>query len=764
MLLSFDSSIWNNVQAVTVTGVVDANVISEVVTITGTGLITNTTVITAVDTNTMGIQITGNTTVAEAGTSTINVRLTQDPSTPLTVSLTSNTPASITVSPATLTFNSCNGAGCWDTTQTVTLTGIHDGNATTEPVTITATAGAISTTWNVNTQDDDAVAQFVGSPYLVNEEGVGFMQVQLTADPGATRVMTISSANTLKLNVITPALTFNSSNWNIPQAVTLSGVADDDVADETVTINTSGVNMANNSTTVTVKDNDVLDMIVTNVGGTTLTEGDGSNPIKYRMKLNYRPSSNVVVNFTSKDTSPITKVGYKIISSNVNHDAMSTSFSSITFTPAGNSYNTEQEISVYAVENLYIDNYNTQLYMNVTGGLTKALTYDLSVKDNDSIIHNLVDAGFGPTMEKPSVAFNGSGKILIAGTYTGSSRVTVPILSSCDLNGANCRIHGILDSFVPDYSGHWVTSLFIAPYWVVVAKNFQINKLTYFHVNANNNWDYPWSYIPIGENMGLGNNTADNPVAVVDSINNKVIVAANTGTGGVNNLSLFRFNHDGTVPENVNFNDRPYAMPNMVIDIPNQKIIVTSSSQGVSNEDWNLIMKRCDLTLNNCVNRNISIESGNPNVGMAYPYPILDTVSSPSKLLIVGKYTLSAAAGLFRCNIDGTGCSFLDVSVGQGSQSAAGIKGVIDTINKKLLMLTHNQSDNYALGLFRCNLDGTQCTYRNLSSWLNPNAGANPEPFIEENADPHKRRLRVVTENRGLGKTLSMFSMLLYID
>ncbi|MBP7282686.1 MAG: hypothetical protein KBA66_13975, partial [Leptospiraceae bacterium] len=144
--LSFNTANWNIPQTVLVSGVSDANIIAEAVTITGSGvgLVTDTVIVNTVDVNTMSIVLSGNpTTVSEGGVANFNVKLAQEPTPSLTVSLASGTVGSVTVGTASITFdNVCPGANCWSTDQVVALAGVEDVNETSETVTITATAPA----------------------------------------------------------------------------------------------------------------------------------------------------------------------------------------------------------------------------------------------------------------------------------------------------------------------------------------------------------------------------------------------------------------------------------------------------------------------------------------------------------------------------------------------------------------------------------------------------------------------------------------------
>ncbi|MBK6609118.1 MAG: hypothetical protein IPG24_27485, partial [Leptospiraceae bacterium] len=90
--VSFNTTNWNIPQSILVSGISDANIIAEAVTITGSGvgLVSATTVVNTVDVNTMSIILAGNpTSINEGGTANFTVKLGAEPTPSLVVSLAS---------------------------------------------------------------------------------------------------------------------------------------------------------------------------------------------------------------------------------------------------------------------------------------------------------------------------------------------------------------------------------------------------------------------------------------------------------------------------------------------------------------------------------------------------------------------------------------------------------------------------------------------------------------------------------------------------
>src|SRR5688572_23485036 len=81
-------------------------------------------------------------------------------------------------------------------------------------------------------------------------------------------------------------------------------------------------------------------------------------------------------------------------------------------------------------------------------------------------------------------------------------------------------------------------------------------------------------------------------------------------------------------------------------------------------------------------------------------------VGRSGKLLVVAmkgseppRYT-----GLFRCDLDGTACAYVDITAGQGANSALNPSAVIDAVNRRLLVVATNGANSGKLGLFSVDL------------------------------------------------------------
>ena len=342
--LTFTSGDWNTAQTVTVTGVEDADLLDETVTVTidpggadYDSAADATLQVTVSDNDVPFVDISpaGPLAVGEGSTQTFTVALGTEPSGDVTVALASGDAGAVALSDSSLTFTS----GNWNTAQTVTVTGVEDDNLVDETVTVTANpAGAdydsaVDATLQVTVSDDDTAAVIVvGGPLSITEGQNSTFTIALSNEPSGDITVALASGDAGAVALSDSSLTFTSGNWNTAQTVTVTGVEDDDLVDEnvTATIDPSGAdydNAADATLQVTVSDDDTAAVIV--VGGPlSITEGQNST---FTIALSNEPSGDVTVALASGDA------GAVILSD-----------SSLTFT-SGN-WNTAQTVTVTGVE------------------------------------------------------------------------------------------------------------------------------------------------------------------------------------------------------------------------------------------------------------------------------------------------------------------------------------------------------------------------------------------------------------------------------
>ncbi|MCW7479800.1 fibronectin type III domain-containing protein [Leptospira kanakyensis] len=216
--------------------------------------------------------------------------------------------------------------------------------------------------------------------------------------------------------------------------------------------------------------------------------------------------------------------------------------------------------------------------------------------------------------------------------------------------------------------------------------------------------------------------------------------------------ALFKCNLDGS---NCSYHDisagagtNSCSNPNAVIDYKNQKLLfATPDSSIVSNR---ISLFRCNLDGSNCNLTDISAGLGsgtgtNPAILVDNQNSKLLTITQSEK----NDYKLS----LYRCNLDGSNCIFRDISAGQSNNSASYPSATIDYIEAKLLVVTYNLANSGKLSLYRCNLDGTECTHTDLSSGQGTSSGGRPSVII----NPITGKLNIATTNGANSGKPSLF-------
>ncbi|MCW7469261.1 fibronectin type III domain-containing protein [Leptospira kanakyensis] len=188
--------------------------------------------------------------------------------------------------------------------------------------------------------------------------------------------------------------------------------------------------------------------------------------------------------------------------------------------------------------------------------------------------------------------------------------------------------------------------------------------------------------------------------------------------------------------------------PNTNIDLANQKLLaVVRHAYSSINR---VALFRCNLDGSNCIYSDIS--AGQPADSGFEPKSVVDQLNG--KLLTVARNLVNGnRLSLYRCNIDGSNCTHSDISAGQGSGSGWYPSATIDHLNHKLLVVTRNDFNSSKPGLFRCNLDGTNCTHTDISAGQGINTGVYPNILI----DPKNFKILVFTTNSTNSAKASLF-------
>ena len=226
------------------------------------------------------------------------------------------------------------------------------------------------------------------SNLTVREEGTLTYDVALSNAPASgdelTVTLTINGAGTpITLDTSTDAgnqntLTFDSSNWDTPQEVTVTGVADENLVNDRYTIvhSVTGTRASATATNlqVTRTDNDSPNLDLGDTASLTMTEGASSS---YGIKLTQQPSANV--------TLTVTATGNTDVKFSTDSCATLTNTGTLTFTTTN--WNTAQNLTVCGAEDYDASNDTANLTYGASGGGYNALSFPptpVTVTDNDS--------------------------------------------------------------------------------------------------------------------------------------------------------------------------------------------------------------------------------------------------------------------------------------------------------------------------------------------------------------------------------------------
>ena len=363
--------------------------------------------VTVTDDDTAGLVLSATTLgVDEAGQNTYTVKLQTQPTTTVTVTVSSGDTGAATVIFYPLRFTTSN----WDTERTVTVEGVDDGDSANETVTVTNTASGgeyegVTASVRVTVDDDDKPGiTFTPASLTVGEAGVGTYGVRLNAAPTADVTVAISSSNP-DVTVNTSSLTFTTVNYATNQRVDVTAAEDADAADDTANLRhrpSGGDYSAGEAKDfmVTVTDDDTAGLVLS---ATTLTVDEGGQNT-YTVKLQTQPTTTVTVTVSSDDT-----------------DAATVSGPTLRFTTSN--WDTEQTVTVDDDDTRGIT--FTPAARTIREGATG--TYDVKLNTAPT-----ADVTVAISSDNPDVTVNTSSLTFTTANYARNQRVTVTAAEDAD--------------------------------------------------------------------------------------------------------------------------------------------------------------------------------------------------------------------------------------------------------------------------------------------------------------------------------------------
>ena len=303
---------WNQPQQVTLAAAEDVDFAHDEVVLTlaanggeYTG-VTNRVIVTITDNDAPGIDAPALVTIAEGGTRDLPVALTTQPSGDVTVTFPF-TMGDLMIAPTRVLVFS---PGDWNVPQAITLAAKEDDDFADdrEEITLTANGGGyvgVTRLVKVMISDDDTPA-IAAEPEVTMEEGGTYpLGVRLLAQPSGSVAVALTGHVGTDLTLDQDLLTFTTTNWSIPQTVTLTAAEDDQDLEEDrveLLLTASGGSYDNvtHLTRVTITDNDVP------VGPLSLSIYDQREPedagtLHLQVGLSYRTDKTVTVRYATTD-------------------------------------------------------------------------------------------------------------------------------------------------------------------------------------------------------------------------------------------------------------------------------------------------------------------------------------------------------------------------------------------------------------------------------------------------------------------------------
>ncbi|MDH5560220.1 MAG: hypothetical protein OEY59_05135 [Deltaproteobacteria bacterium] len=397
--LNFTPTNWNAPQTLIVSGVdddlADGNQSYSIVfdnsvstDMSYQGIKPQAAVLQNIDNDSAGInvsEISGNTTEA-GGSASFAVSLASQPFGDVAISLTSSDLTEGRVVGGSLIFTASN----WNAAQTVSVVGVDDsqvdGNQGYSVVLSPASSsdgmydGLKGNDVSVVNIDNDSSGIIVSVPLGTTTEmgGTTSFSISLTSQPISDVDIAVTSTNLAEGSVFPNNVTFNSTNWDVAQTVTVTG-ADDTLADgnQTYIISLASAisgdgnynGMKPNDVSVTNIDNDSAGVIVSSISGHTTESGE---------------TASFTVELTS---SPYAEVKFSLSSSDLTEGTLSQAY--VAFN-AGN-WNVPQKVTVTGADDAIQDGDQSYLIhiaaaVSQDSGYHDLKTSDVTVvnRDNDS--------------------------------------------------------------------------------------------------------------------------------------------------------------------------------------------------------------------------------------------------------------------------------------------------------------------------------------------------------------------------------------------
>ncbi|HEV7554905.1 MAG TPA: hypothetical protein VGO00_05570 [Kofleriaceae bacterium] len=317
----FSAANYDTDQVFTFTAIVDANTTSEDESLTfrATGVPDSILSIHDVDKDVQNILVspTSATITEQGAAATLNVSLTQQPTTSVTVTITTTTGQAV-IDSGTLTFT----PQSYNTTQPVHVTAPDDADTADGADTIVVSAtdpdggGHLSRNVAITIKDNDVqqILEDAPNPLAVTETSTSAFNATLKFKPATNIVVSVTSLDANVATATPGTITFTPADYNQPHAVTVHGVHDGNLATNTTSVRLfeSTIGMTDVPVSVADVDHQVIVLSTTNL---TIPEGGMGS---FGVSLMFDPGTTVTVSLadTNATSLPIDKPSLTFTTSN----------------------------------------------------------------------------------------------------------------------------------------------------------------------------------------------------------------------------------------------------------------------------------------------------------------------------------------------------------------------------------------------------------------------------------------------------------------
>ena len=280
--LTFTAADWDSAQTVTITGVADDDTNDEAPTISFAvvgheyeGMSVGSVSASVTDTGVAGVTVskTG-VSMSEGSNDSFTVVLDIQPSADVTVTVSSDEVDAATVSDDDgVTQSDAVGliftAEDWNVAQTVTVTAVDNSGLGASSATLTLTTSSTDSAYDaladqslaVTIADDESATLVTSvSTLTLDEGGTATFTVALGGAPSGEVSVALGTSNANALTVAESSLTFDATNWSVPQVVSLTAPDNTGNGDATVEVSliAGGAEFdgVSSSVRVTIEDND----------------------------------------------------------------------------------------------------------------------------------------------------------------------------------------------------------------------------------------------------------------------------------------------------------------------------------------------------------------------------------------------------------------------------------------------------------------------------------------------------------------------------